>query len=83
MIIEQLEMGKVAGPLEWLDIVWALTVLNKQSAEQVSSVLTADFLDNIQTLSSGELTFIWLVTVSYTLSFKFELMMELQHLVIS
>lgn len=58
MIIEQLEMGKVAGPLEWLDIVWALTVLNKQSAEQVSSVLTADFLDNIQTLSSGELTFI-------------------------
>lgn len=72
MIIEQLEMGKVAGPLEWLDIVWALTVLNKQSAEQVSSVLTADFLDNIQTLSSGELTFIWLVTVSYTLSFKFD-----------
>lgn len=63
MIIEQLEMGKIAGPLEWLDVVWALTVLNKQSAEQVSSVLTADFLDNIQTLGSGELTFIWLITV--------------------
>lgn len=53
ILLEQLKNSGVANPVEWLDVVWALTVLNKQTDENVSSVLSPEFIDKIKTISSG------------------------------
>lgn len=43
----QLMHTEASNPLEWLDVVWSLVLLNIASEQQVSSVLNEDFVNSV------------------------------------
>ncbi|XP_054280830.1 uncharacterized protein LOC128998632 isoform X2 [Macrosteles quadrilineatus] len=53
IILDQLVSSGVSDPYEWLDVVWSLTVLNKETTEQLKSVLSSEFIEKIQALNPG------------------------------
>uniref|UniRef100_A0A1B6GDU3 RAP domain-containing protein n=1 Tax=Cuerna arida TaxID=1464854 RepID=A0A1B6GDU3_9HEMI len=56
LVLERLQASGIPNPQDWLDLVWALNVLNKETPDQVASVLSSEFLDKIRTINAGVLT---------------------------
>lgn len=42
-----LEQAETCNPLEWLDIVWSLVLLNLATENHVSSVLKDEFVESV------------------------------------
>ncbi|XP_046682412.1 FAST kinase domain-containing protein 4 [Homalodisca vitripennis] len=55
LILDRLQASGVPNPQDWLDFVWALNVLKKETPDLVASVLSPEFLDKIRTINTGVL----------------------------
>ncbi|XP_023029568.2 FAST kinase domain-containing protein 4 isoform X1 [Leptinotarsa decemlineata] len=53
VLLPQLTPSEATSPVVWLEIVWSLVLLNKASNEQVSSVLSEEFLKKLSEDSSS------------------------------
>lgn len=48
VLIPQLTQAEAGKPAVWLDIVWSLVLLDQANAEHISSVLTDNFIDSLE-----------------------------------